>query len=211
MGVKGRVAQDMRFNRIATVVASLAVVTVFAVRASAADSVPDPNTQREFGAKLQVCSVCHGANGVPKSPEIPIIWGQQESYLQKEVHDFRTADRAAEVMNWMSRALEQDEVAPTGSWFATKSWPARAQRAAAATPPPGINVCQSCHQANFMGAAQAEGTPTPRLAGQNYEYLVEAMRRFADGERTNNSDMVQIMKAISPANREAMARYLSGL
>jgi cytochrome c553 len=49
------------------------------------------------------------------------------------------------------------------------------------------------------------------LAGQTYEYLVEAMRRFADGERTNNADMVQIMKGISPADREAMARYLSTL
>ncbi len=62
-----------------------------------------------------------------------------------------------------------------------------------------------------MGAAQAEGTATPRLAGQSYDYLVEEMRRFADGERTNNADMVQIMKAVSPADREAMARYLSAL
>jgi len=51
----------------------------------------------------------------------------------------------------------------------------------------------------------------PRLAGQSYEYLVEAMRRFVDGERTNNADMTNIMKAISPAEREAMARHISGL
>jgi hypothetical protein len=37
------------------------------------------------------------------------------------------------------------------------------------------------------------------------------MRRFADGERTNNGDMTKIMAAISPADREAMARYISGL
>jgi len=37
------------------------------------------------------------------------------------------------------------------------------------------------------------------------------MRRFADGERTNNADMVKIMEALSTAEREAMARYLSGL
>jgi cytochrome c553 len=72
-------------------------------------------------------------------------------------------------------------------------------------------VCQACHAQNYLGAVQAEGMTTPRLAGQGYEYLVEAMRRFADGERTNNADMVQIMKAISAADREAMARYLSAL
>jgi len=37
------------------------------------------------------------------------------------------------------------------------------------------------------------------------------MRRFADGERSNNADMTNIMKAISPAEREAMARYIAGL
>jgi cytochrome c553 len=55
------------------------------------------------------------------------------------------------------------------------------------------------------------GLPAPRLAGQSYEYLVEAMRRFAEGERTNNPDMVKIMQELSPAQRDAMARYISGL
>ena len=36
------------------------------------------------------------------------------------------------------------------------------------------------------------------------------MRRFADGERTNNADMANIMEAMSPAEREAIARYISG-
>jgi cytochrome c553 len=52
---------------------------------------------------------------------------------------------------------------------------------------------------------------TPRLAGQSYEYLVQEMRRFAEGERKNTTTMVQIMAGIAPAEREAMARYLSGL
>ena len=198
-------------TQVLKVAGVLAAVAALSVRAGAAEVGPNPDTQREFGAKLQVCGACHGADGVPKSPTIPIVWGQQENYLEKQLHDFQVGDRKAEVMNWMSRTLAQPEVAPTTAYFAKREWPARSARTAAATPPPGINVCQACHQANFMGAAQAEGNPTPRLAGQNYEYLVDAMRRFADGERTNNPDMVQIMKAISPANREAMARYLSGL
>jgi len=53
--------------------------------------------------------------------------------------------------------------------------------------------------------------PAPRLAGQRYEYLVETMRRFAEGERTNNADMANMMKAMSAADREALARYISGL
>lgn len=64
---------------------------------------------------------------------------------------------------------------------------------------------------DFLGARQADGMAAPRLAGQGYEYLVEAMRRFAEGERKNNAIMTKMMAAMSSADREAMARYLSGL
>ena len=51
----------------------------------------------------------------------------------------------------------------------------------------------------------------PRLAGQSYEYLVESMRRFAEGERKNNAIMTKMMAAMAATDRQAMARYLSGL
>jgi cytochrome c553 len=198
-------------NQLPKVFAAVLAVAAVAVSQTASGAAPDPNIQREFGAKLQVCGVCHGNNGVPKGPTIPIIWGQQENYIAKQLHDFRSGDRTAEVMKWMSDTLDGPELAPGTTFFSTKSWPARARPAAAMTPPTGIAVCAACHQQNFMGAAQAEGKATPRLAGQNYEYLIEQMRRFAAGERKNDADMVQIMKAVSPADREAMARYLSAL
>jgi cytochrome c553 len=197
--------------RTQMVFGALAVVVALAGRSSAAENVPDPSVQREFGAKLLVCNTCHGDRGVPKSGNIPIIWGQQENYLIKQLHDFEKKDRDVEVMTWMTKTLTPAEQAPTAVNFAKKTWPAKAAGAASAPAPRGIAVCQACHQQNYLGAVQAEGVTTPRLAGQTYEYLVEAMRRFADGERTNNADMVQIMKGIPAADREAMARYLSSL
>jgi cytochrome c553 len=159
-----------------------------------------------LGAKLLVCNTCHGQNGVPKNADTPIIWGLQESYLLKQLRDFQKGDRDNDVMTWMATALSQAELEPTAAYFAKRNWPARPSAAASASPPNGIAVCQICHQQNLVG-----GLPGPRLAGQSYEYLIEAMNRFAAGERTNNADMVKIMEAISPAEREAMARYISGL
>jgi cytochrome c553 len=78
--------------------------------------------------------------------------------------------------------------------------------AAATSPPAMVAVCQVCHQQNFVG-----GLPAPRLAGQSYDYLVETMRRYAEGERTNSPEMKTIMQAISPAERQAIARYISSL
>jgi cytochrome c553 len=190
----------------------LAVVAILAAPANGAERIAvvsqgvAPTGEREFGAKMVVCAICHGARGAPQNPTIPVIWGQQENYLLKQLHDFDSGDRAFEAMAWMASTLSQSEMASAAADFAKKSWPARSAGATATTPPATAAVCQVCHQQNFVG-----GLPAPRLAGQSYEYLVEAMRRYADGERTNSADMTNLMKALPPAEREAMARYISGL
>jgi cytochrome c553 len=195
--------------RTQMVFGALAVLAALAAPANAVEAVPAPGTQREFNAKLLVCDACHEA-GRSKAT-IPIIAGQQENYLAKQLRDFRSGDRKLEIMKWMAESLTQEELAPAADHFAKKSWPARVTNVASTPAPRGIAVCQACHAQNYLGAVQAEGVTTPRLAGQSYEYLADAMRRFADGERTNNVDMVQIMKGISPADRDAMARYLASL
>jgi cytochrome c553 len=195
-------------HHFSTVFGALVALAALAAPANTAEQTSygiAPTGEREYGAKLLVCAICHGDKGVPKNPMIPVIWGQQENYLLKQLHDFEKGDRAFEAMAWMAKTFSQEEQNSAAAYFAKKSWPAK-PAAASASPPGTVAVCQVCHQENFAG-----GVAAPRLAGQSYEYLVEAMRRFADGERANNADMSNLMKAISPAEREAMARFISGL
>src|SRR5271154_1550078 len=180
-------------NHLPTVFAVLVGLVVLAAPAGAADPghIPEipavaspgntPEAQVILGAKLLVCNTCHGADGVPRSTGTPIIWGLQENYLLKQLHDFQSGDRSNDVMTWMSTALTPAEVASAAATFAKRSGPARPVAVAAASPPGVAAVCQICHQQNFVG-----GPAAPRLAGQRYDYLVEAMRRFAEGERANN-------------------------
>ena len=198
-------------NHFSTVLVALVALATLTAPANTAERTAvsygiAPTGEREYGAKLLVCATCHGQNGVPQNPTIPVIWGQQENYLLKQLHDFESGDRAFEVMAWMTSTLSQPEMASAAADFAKKSWPARSAAAASASPPALAAVCQACHQQNFVG-----GLPAPRLAGQSYEYLIEAMRRYAEGERTNSPEMSQIMQAMPPAEREAMARYIAGL
>jgi cytochrome c553 len=161
----------------------------------------------DIEAKVQMCAGCHGENGVPADPKtIPIIWGQQESYLVKELHDYRSGDRDNPIMAAIAKELAQEDLRKIGAYFAAKSWPAQRPAAAAAAPPSALAQCQPCHQPHFEG-----GPPAPRLAGLSYEYLDAAMRSFATGERTNNGDMPKMMRALSDKERDAIARYLSGL
>jgi cytochrome c553 len=163
----------------------------------------------DIEAKVQLCAACHGEKGVPADTKtIPIIWGQQQSYLVKQLHDFRSGDRDSPVMSPIAKSLAQEDLRKIAAYFAAKSWPAQpaAAAAAASAPPDGLAQCQPCHQRNFEG-----GAPAPRLAGLSYEYLVAAMRAFATAERTNNGDMPKFMQALTDSDRDAMARYLSAL
>jgi cytochrome c553 len=189
------------------------VLVVLATPAHAAQGVPVPDsTDREFSAKLSVCSECHGAAGVRKNANIPVISGQPEGYLLKQLQDFGRGERHDEVMLWMTKlVLTPQELGVAAAYFAKQKWPARSAGAASTPPPPGIAVCQACHATDFSGATQPDGSAAPRLAGQSYEFLVESMRRFAAGERKNNVVMAKMMAAMSAADREAMARYLAGL
>jgi cytochrome c553 len=171
---------------------------VAAVPAYAADDIE---------AKVQTCAACHGQNGVPADPKtIPIIWGQQQSYLVKQLHDYRSGDRDNPIMSPIAKGLAQEDLRKIAAYFAAKSWPGQPAAAIIASPPNGIAQCQPCHQPNFEG-----GPPAPRLAGLSYEYLVAAMRSFATDERTNNGDMPKFMQALTDSERDAMARYLSAL
>jgi cytochrome c553 len=173
-------------------------LTAAAAPASAADDIE---------AKAQACAACHGQNGVPIDPKtVPIIWGQQQAYLVKQLHDYRSGDRDNAIMSPIAKGLAQQDLRKIAAYFAAKTWPGQNAAAAPAPPPKGIAQCQPCHQQKFEG-----GMPAPRLAGLSYDYLVASMRSFATDERTNNGDMPKFMQALKDDEREAMARYLSAL
>jgi cytochrome c553 len=177
------------------------VVLVAAGSASAQQPADD------ISARVQTCGACHGQNGVPLDPKtMPPIWGQQVYYIVKQLHDYRSGDRDSPIMAGIAKAFPQREDRKIAEYFAAKTWPANPSPAPASEPPAGMAQCQACHQPKFEG-----GPPAPRLAGLSYEYLVASMKAFADGRRTNNGDMPQIMRALSDSQREAMAKYLAGL
>jgi cytochrome c553 len=188
---------------IATITAAAAIAAVLNAPAQAQGAQGGANIE----AKAQACTVCHGANGVPIDPRtMPIINGQQSYYIFKQLVNYRNGMREHPIMTPLAKGLQQSDLRPLADHFAAKPWPANTATAASATPPKGITMCTPCHQQNFQG-----GISWPRLAGLSYEYLVASMRAFATEQRTNNTDMVQMMQLFTDSEREAMARYLAGL
>jgi cytochrome c553 len=180
---------------------------IFGVAIGIAVAIPPAHAADEIEAKAQPCAACHGANGVPTDAKtIPVIWGQEQSYLMKQLRDFRNGERNSAVMSPIAKDLTEGDLRRIAAYFAAKPWPARRAPAKQPLSPKGIAQCRACHQPNFEG-----GMPAPRLAGLSYEYLVAAMRAFATEQRTNNLDMPKFMQALTDRERSAIARYLSAL
>jgi cytochrome c553 len=183
---------------LSTIVAAGAVFAFAGVPAGAQDNIE---------GKVGVCGACHGQNGVPLDPRtMPIIWGQQVYYLDKQLSDYRNGARENGIMTPIAKGLQQADLRAIARYFAAKPWPAHTSTANTAAEPEKIAMCKPCHQPNFEG-----GPPAPRLAGLSYEYLIAQMNAFADDKRTNNGDMPKIMQMFTPSEREAMAHYLAGL
>jgi cytochrome c553 len=184
---------------ISTSFGAMVMLAILAVPAFAADD--------DIETRVQVCSACHGQNGLPtNAATTPIIWGQQGNYLYKELHDYKSGDRASPIMGPVVQGFTLPDLRKVAEYFAAKSWPTQEAGNANASPPEGIEMCRACHQQNFQG-----GAPAPRLSGLSYEYLLGAMNAFADGKRTNNLDMPGFMRPLTESQREAMAHYLAGL
>jgi cytochrome c553 len=179
------------------ILGAAAALTIIGGPASAADDIE---------ARVGICAACHGQNGVPTTPATPVIWGQQANYLYKELHDYHSGDRGSPIMSPIVKTFSLEDLRKVANYFAAKTWPAHEGGAAAGAPPEKITMCRACHGQNFEG-----GAPAPRLAGLSHEYLSASMNSFADGHRTNNLDMPGFMKALTQSERDAMARYLSGL
>jgi cytochrome c553 len=176
-------------------------------------SVASANAQDAVESKVQICASCHGKAGASDDPTIPILWGQQAAYLEKQLRDYKSGTRDSQIMSSIIESLKDDELSQVAAFFAGKTWPAAkdAAQAAPGKPPAAALACVACHGDTFRGGPVPDGTTAPRLAGQFSDYLSATMEAFATGERANNETMTALLKSQSSADREAIAHYLSGL
>ncbi len=175
-------------------------------------SIPTARAAGNVEETAQICSGCHGENGVPIDKTIPIIWGQNEGYLYLQLRDFKKGARKNDQMGPIAASLSKDDMKALAAYFTKKKWPDLQQPSApnkvAATAEQTIQsiACKGCHLEQFQG----DGT-TARLAGQQREYLQKTMLAFRDHTRGNNPGMSDLMNAASPDSLKAVAEYLAGL
>lgn len=205
MGVFKVVFQGMRQMKLARIFSPFFVISamLFSGLALAADS----NAVTE---KLPTCLGCHGADGVPVTPDIPVLAGQEYYYLYVQLKDYKAGRRENAIMSGMVQDLSKDDMKALAEYFSTQKWPAvvseteesksaNGERALAA------GQCSQCHS-TYQGDSRV-----PRLAGQYVQYLLQTMQDFKHKVRLNSPAKGSLMVSFSEEDLEAMAHYLADL
>jgi cytochrome c553 len=157
-----------------------------------------------------VCATCHGEDGVPVEPDIPVIWGQQFYYTYVQLRDYNSGLRANEIMQPQVADFDRDQLKALATHFSEKPWPrigaapdpakrAEAESAASA------GECSQCHN-TYQG-----DSGVPRLANQQEAYLARTMHEYKAKIRNNDPTMGSLMRTIDDADIEALANYLATL
>jgi cytochrome c553 len=189
-------------------VAALAIVGGLSVGAARLKS-QDVEAGRK---KAEVCAACHGVDGNPPQPALPILAGQTARYLYLQIRDFKQGRRTESQMTPFVKDVSEDDMFDLASFFA-----AQKPRPAAFTPDEAKvergkqraaeTLCTMCHLGGFMGQNEI-----PRVAGQHYEYIVKQMQDFKYGRRTNDAGtMTSVSKTLSDGDIDDLAHYLAGL
>ena len=198
-----------------------ACCTVFA----ADDAKSKPNLEKAKKIAESVCVACHGTDGNSPTPANPILAGQGEGYLFKQLMEFKAAEgkpaiRSNAIMAGMTSALTAEDMKALSVYFSQqKIKPSAASNEKLVETGKhlwrkgdfdrGIPACAGCH-----GPAGA-GVPTqyPRLAGQYAEYTELQLKNFRSEERSNDPErmMRTIADKLSDKQIKALADYIAGL
>jgi len=166
---------------------------------------------QDLAWKAALCDACHGVNGIPPDPMMPVIWGQHQAYLDRQIGEFKLGNRQNEAMLSLIRSMPQEEITALAEHFSQQPWPklnqpraseAESKRAQAAMV---TGQCVACHGILGMG----DGT-NPRIAGQSRGYMLKTLQEFQSKARGNNPWMSDILGPLHPDDLVALAAFMAG-
>lgn len=171
---------------------------------------------------LQVCSNCHGVQGVSVSPNFPNLAAQSQPYLVEQLKSFKSHGRSDpagfEYMWGISARLTDEQINGLATYFSSqKPAPGKAgnpallkdgqaifEQGIAANNTP---ACSGCHGAHGEGIQQS-----PRLAGQHADYIVKQLMVFQrTDQRPEGGMMKTVTHALTPEDMKNVAAYLEAM
>ena len=177
-----------------------------AASAKAASAKADPIEAGKTAASG--CAGCHGDGGISKTGGVPSLAGEDPKSLVNAMKAYKSGGRKHEMMKTLLAAVTEPEMNNIALYYGLQ------KVAKAKTPSPGDQAagktaaadCGGCH-----GEAGVSGNPaTPSLAGQDAEYLVEALKAYKSGARSDDT-MKGLAAGLDDKTMKNLAAYYANL
>ncbi len=200
--------------------AALILLAAFAGSALANEAKPAAfKADAAKGAQLSAaCQACHVADGSRGSPANPILQGQHEEYIVKQLTEFKAGKRKNAIMSGMAAPLSEEDMKHIAAFYASKKAKPgfakvketvslgeqiyRGGIAAKAVP-----ACSGCHSPNGAGIP----AQYPRVGGQHADYTEAQLNGFRSGARANSPQMMTIAARMNDKEIKAVTDYMAGL
>jgi len=128
-----------------------------------------------------VCGGCHGAYGVSLDGGTPTLAGQEPKYLVDAIKAYRTT-RSRESMREYVRGLPDKDIDNIAAFYSVQ--PSRPAERGETLVQELMEKCERCHSA---AAAEAASVAVPKIAGQDRDYLIMALRAYRDDRRESTT------------------------
>lgn len=162
--------------------------------------------------KSQACAACHGADGNSQSGQFPNLAGQTWRYIYVQLKDYKEGRRSDPIMTAMASPLSRQDMIDIGNYYAAQKARPSTFKADETKIKLGLakaneTLCSMCHLGGFSGQNEI-----PRVAGQQYEYIVKQMKDFKARTRTNDAgNMTSVAQTLSETDIENLAHYITSL
>ena len=163
-------------------------------------------------ATAAVCAACHGEDGNALIPGYPTLAGQTWRYIYIQLKDYKEGRRSHPIMTAMASNLSRADMVNVANYFAgfrlkPNGFVADEAKAKLGKAKADETLCTMCHLGGFSGQNEI-----PRVAGQQYGYVVEQLRNFKARTRTNDAgNMTSVAQTLSDTDIENLGHYISGI
>jgi cytochrome c553 len=172
---------------------------------AASSAVADGNAERGK-ALAYTCHGCHGVknykNAYPNY-SVPRLGGQNSVYLENALKAYASGERPHQTMHAQASSLSDQDRADLAAFLQAEV--VKPGKEVVGTPPPATQVCVTCHGAD---GAKVVGPEYPILAGQQADYIVQALTDYKSGKR-KNPVMAGLITGVDPRDFQAIAQYFS--
>ena len=161
--------------------------------------------------KAQVCIACHRPDGNSINPEFPSLSGQPAQAISTALFRFREGNRKNAVMSPFAANLSNRDMNDIAAYFASIK-----RVSQHVTQPVNLALgpelakkynCTQCHGPELKGLQHI-----PRIAGQQYDFLITAIREFKAQTRSDmDGNMSSAASILSDIDITVLADYIAAL